>query len=655
LGTHKLKNLVIGKGRSLQDSGIFHRISLIAFFAWVGLGADGISSSCYGPSEAFATLVNHHNLAIFVALATTLTIFIITESYSQIVELFPSGGGGYLVASKLLSPGLGMVAGCALLIDYVLTITVSIASGAEALFSYFPLEYQVFLLPCKVLGVGLLLVLNLRGVKESVVILMPIFVAFIVLHLFGITYAIGSHLLNFSSVVQATVADVRLTHSELGLAGMLFLILRAFSMGAGTFTGIEAVSNGMPILREPRVRTAKRTMAYMAASLAALSLGLMLAYLLYQVELQPGKTLNAVLFENVFGAWGDWGQSLLLITLISEAAILLVAAQGGFLDGPRVLANMALDRWMPGRFATLSDRLVTQNGVLLMGTAALVMMILTGGSVRFLVVLYSINVFITFCLSQSGMVRHWWQVRFKERAWLRKLTINGIGLITCTGILVFVIIAKFYEGGWITLVITGGLIAGVLGIHRHYKKTGLLLHKLDDLAHVANLEEPSDAAPVHRKSAPDPHSKTAVLFVNGFNGLGLHTLFSVLRLFPGHFQNFVFIQVGILDAGNFKGAEEIERLKEHVRTEVERYVDYMQKRGFYAESFWSVGIDVADQVMQMAPQIQAKFPHAVFYGGQLVFPEETFFTRLLHNNIVFSLQRKFYLSGIPLVILPIRV
>jgi hypothetical protein len=503
-----------------------------------------------------------------------------------------------------------------------------------------------------VLGVGLLLILNLRGVKESVVILMPIFVIFIVLHLFGITYAIGSHLLNFSSVVQATVADVRITHSELGLAGMLFLILRAFSMGAGTFTGIEAVSNGMPILREPRVRTAKRTMAYMAASLAALSLGLMLAYLLYQVELQPGKTLNAVLFENVFGTWGEWGQWLLLITLISEAAILFVAAQGGFLDGPRVLANMALDRWMPGRFATLSDRLVTQNGVLLMGTAALVMMILTGGSVRFLVVLYSINVFITFCLSQSGMVRHWWQVRFKERGWLRKLTINGIGLTTCTFILAFVIVAKFYEGGWITLVITGGLIAVVLGIRRHYNRTGQLLRKLDDLVRLAEIvpDETPTVAP-----AADTKARTAVLFVNGFNGLGLHTLFSVLRLFPGHFQNFVFFQVGILDAGNFKGAEEIERLKEHVRSEVDRYVKYMSQQGFYAEGNTSVGIDVVNEVMNIVPPIRDRFPNSIFFGGQLAFPEETWLTRLLHNNIVFAVQRRLYRSAIPFFILPIRV
>jgi len=137
----KVKNLVIGKSRSPRDTRIFHKLSLIAFFAWVGLGADGLSSSCYGPSEMFLTLGNHPYLAIFVAAASAITVFVISAGYSQIVELFPTGGGGYLVASKLLSPGLGMVAGCALLIDYVLTITVSIASGADALCSMLPVRF----------------------------------------------------------------------------------------------------------------------------------------------------------------------------------------------------------------------------------------------------------------------------------------------------------------------------------------------------------------------------------------------------------------------------------------------------------------------------------------------------------------------------------
>src|SRR5512143_2521240 len=136
--THGLKNVIIGKARDPHDSGLFHKLSLIAFFAWVGLGADGLSSSCYGPEEAFLSLGTHSYLGLFVGLASVFTIWVISTSYSQIIELFPTGGGGYLVASKLLSPTFGMVSGCALLIDYVLTITISIASGADALFSFLP-------------------------------------------------------------------------------------------------------------------------------------------------------------------------------------------------------------------------------------------------------------------------------------------------------------------------------------------------------------------------------------------------------------------------------------------------------------------------------------------------------------------------------------
>jgi amino acid transporter len=196
---------------------------------------------------------------------------------------------------------------------------------------------------------------------------------------------------------------------------MILLILRAYSMGAGTYTGIEAVSNGLPILREPRVRTGKRTMRLMATSLAIMAFGLMTAYFLYHIEPQNGKTINAVLFERIVFNWGDIGKLFVLIILISEVAILFVAAQTGFIDGPRILANMALDRWMPNRFSLLSDRLVTKNGIILMGIASLIVLIGANGRVDFLIILYSINVFITFILTESGMVRHWWQERRQER------------------------------------------------------------------------------------------------------------------------------------------------------------------------------------------------------------------------------------------------
>jgi len=656
----KLRRLFIGSSRSPHDKALFHKLSLIAFFAWVALGADGMSSSSYGPEEAFRTLMGHPALSLFVALGTALTIFVVSTSYYQIIQLFPSGGGGYLVASKLLSPKVGMISGCALLIDYVLTITLSVASGSDALFSFLPADWYPFRLEFALAILLLLIVLNLRGVKESVMTLVPIFIVFVVTHVGLLGYALGSHLFSLPAVVQTTKLDLQSSISELGMMGALLLILRAYSMGAGTFTGIEAVCNGLPILREPKVETAKRTMRYMAISLALLVLGLMFSYLLYGVQPQTGKTLNAILFQNITAGWGgNWGYYLVLITLISEAALLTVAAQTGFIDGPRILSNMALDRWMPTRFATLSDRLVTQNGILIMGVGASIILITTHGSVRFLVVLYSINVFIDFVLSQLGMVRHWWLERKQEKHWRKKMLINGIGLILTSFILVSVIVLKFYEGGWITLLVTGALVGVVLLVRRHYTKTQKLLGRLDDLVHVVKSSDevivPEDIKNPKPEVQYNPKSKTAVIMVNGFNGLGLHTLFSVIRLFGDVYKNFIFVEVGIVDAGNYKGITEVERLQAMVKTDVDRYITYMKRNGYYAEGYTAVGIDTVEEIMKLAKTILEKYPHSIFFGGQLVFGKESFYTRWLHNYTVFALQREFYQEGTPVVILPIRV
>jgi len=649
--SHKLKRALIGKAKSPLDHGVFHKLSLIAFFAWVGLGADGLSSSCYGPEEAFLALHGHTYLSLFVALAAGLTVFLISSSYSQIIELFPTGGGGYLVARKLISPTVGMISGCALLIDYVLTITISVASGADALFSFIPPEWYALKLEFAATGVILLTLVNLRGVKESVLPLVPIFLVFVLTHAFVIAYALLADLPNVASVITHAKSDMTAAHAELGWFGIFFLLMRAYGMGAGTFTGIEAVSNGLPILRDPKVRTGKKTMRYMALSLAFTVMGLMLAYLLFDVHHVADKTLNAVLFEAVTRNWGALGPGFVWVALISEAALLFVAAQAGFLDGPRVLSNMALDRWFPTKFATLSDRLVTQNGILLMGIAALVTMVLTKGSVKILVVLYSINVFITFCLSQLGMVMHWWNSR--AAGWRKKLLINGIGLILCTFILISVVVLKFHEGGWITLLITGCLIGVATLIKKHYLATAQQLHRLNELVKVAGI--PSKKALEAPESPLDPDAKTAVLFVNGYNGFGLHTLFNVIRLFGGEFRNFVFVEVGVIDAGNFKGAEEVENLHHKIEHDVDRYVHFMRQKGCHAEGLTFMGVDVIEEVEKIGVEILEKYPNAVFFGGQLVFPNDSFFNRLLHNYTVFTMQRTFYQKGVPFVILPIRV
>jgi amino acid transporter len=652
-----IKEILVGKGRSLSDDKLFHKVSLIALFAWVGLGADGLSSSCYGPEEAFKALGAHAVLAPFIALACLATIGVLCASYAQIIEVFPGGGGGYLVASKLLSPGVGVVSGCALLVDYVLTIAISLASGTDALFSLLPVGWQAWKLPFALGGALFLTVLNLRGVRESVLLWVPVFFVFLATHAFAIAFGMLTHLADLGAVAASTGADLKLARAELGWVGVFALLVRAYSVGAGTYTGIEAVSNGLPVLREPRVATGKRTMLYMGLSLALTVGGLLISYLLYRVEPQTGKTLNAVLFGQITGHWpAPLGRAFVSTAMVAATALLFIAAQAGFLDGPRVLANMAFDRWFPARFASLSDRLVAQNGIVLMGVAALIVLVVTNGSVGLLVVLYSINVFITFTLSQLGMMRHWWASRGTAAGWMRKLAVNGVGFCLTAFILAMLSVLKFREGGWVTLLVTGLLVGTAYATHGHYRHVLRDLVRLDLLAGQFEREVVDGSVPAASgPPACDSAAKTAVILVNGFNGLGVHTLLAVNRMFPDVFRNYVFLCAGPVDAGNFKGAGEIEHLRRHIAREAERYVEQMKRRGFCAEAMTDIGTDIIETVGDLAARVSKRFPHAVFFGGQLVFARDSWMVRLLHNYVVFALQRKLFRQGTPFLILPVRV
>jgi amino acid transporter len=654
----RLKNAVIGNARDISDKTVFHKISLIAFFAWVGLGSDALSSSCYGPEEIMRNLQGHTHLAIFVGLLTALTIFIISTSYRQIIKLFPHGGGGYIVASKLLSPSTGMISGSALLIDYVLTITLSVSSGSDAIFSFLPPAWHSYKLMFAFMILTLLVIMNLRGVKESVMLLTPIFVVFVLTHIFLIGYSIFFHSSAAATIASQSIKEMTTTSSEIGIFATLMLMLRAYSMGAGTYTGIEAVSNGIPNLREPRAATAQKTMVLLSVSLAIAAFGLIISYYLYNVQFQPNKTLNAVLTENISSGWNPWiGKSFVYIVLLSEAALLFVAAQTGFLDGPRVMANMATDYWLPRRFMHLSDRLVSQNGILIMGGASFLFLYFSKGQVTWLVILYSINVFITFTLSQLGMVRHWIQVRKEEKRWFRKMMVNGIGLIMTSSILVTVVVLKFGEGGWITLVITSLLAGAAIYIKNHYntiRKELILvqkevMHIIPDI--IKNLSE-KHAAIIQPDKKKDT-GKTIVIMVNGYNGLGLFSLFKILDYFLLDCQKVLFLQIGLLDSKSIRGNEQVEKLTESMVTDLQKYKAIAEQIGITADYCYSIGTDVVEEVDKMLPEIAKKYPGAIFIGGQLIFGGNTRLSRLLHNHTIFAIQRKLFRHGITTIVIPI--
>ncbi len=547
----KARRALIGAPRDVRDSSLFHKLSLIPVLAWIGLGADGLSSSSYGPEEAFRTLGAHAYLAVFLAFATALTVFIISYAYSRIIEHFPHGGGGYIVATHTIGEKAGVISGCALLVDYMLTITVSLVSCADALFSFLPMSLHHYKIGFVILLIVLLVVLNARGVKESVLFLAPIFMIFVLTHMVLLGYGILSHTSNLQPVAGGIHSNLSHDLGAIGIVGVLALILRAYSMGAGTYTGIEAVSNGLQIMREPKVRTGKRTMAYMASSLAITAGGLFVCYLLWGVHPEEGRTLNAILAGAMFRNW-PLGNLLALVTILSEGALLLVAAQTGFIDGPRVMANMAIDAWLPRRFSSLSERLTMQNGVVLMGAAALILLIYTQGSIGALVVMYSINVFLTFSLSTFGMARFAIRNRKTEAKWRRDLAIQVVGFIMCVTILSITIYEKFTEGGWVTLLITSAVIGLCYLVKRHYETVKRSIRELDDILMGIPANETANTDPL------DAHEPTAVLLTAGFNSFGLHTLLSIVRYFPNLYKNFIFVSVAEIDSGSFKGAAEVQ-------------------------------------------------------------------------------------------------
>jgi amino acid transporter len=651
----RLRAWVIGAPKNLLDPHIHHSLALVAFFAWVGLGSDGLSSSAYGPEEAFLQLGTHRHLALYLGVLMVATVFLISASYSYIIELFPSGGGGYLVATKLLGTVPGIVSGCALVVDYVLTIAISVASGVEAIFSFLPPEWAVWKLPFKLVGVLSLTTLNMRGVKESVVILTPIFLGFMLSHVTLILFGIFTHGSTMGHILGDTMADTRGAVGELGWLGVSLVFLRAFSLGGGTYTGIEAVSNSTEILREPRVETGRRTMLYMATSLAFTAGGILLCYLLNDVQNEPGRTLNASLWEKLSGAWriGDFevGRAVVVFTLLTEGALLFVAAQTGFVAGPRTLGAMAVDNWVPKRFAHLSERLVTQNGVVGMGVAAILVLLYTRGLVSVLVVMYSINVFLTFTLTQLGMVRHWWNARRNQVQvhWRRRLFVAALGVMVTGTILVVTSTLKFLEGGWVTLAVTGALITYCFIVRGHYRRVRRMLVSLDKV--LTNLPLPQ---PRHiPELAPD--GPTAIVLVESYAGLGIHTLLSVQRLFPHHFKNYVFCSVGLVDSGRFKGTEAVHELEARVRADLERYVHLAQRMGHYAEYRFTVGTDLIEELEGICLDLIKEFRRPVVFAGQLVFQRENLFTRSLHHETAFAIQRRLQFRGVQVIIMPIRV
>jgi hypothetical protein len=398
-------------------------------------------------------------------------------------------------------------------------------------------------------------------------------------------------------------------------------------------------------------------MVLMATSLAITASGLLLCYLLWQVRPVEGKTMNAVLLQAVAGNWEiagvPVGTAFVITALASEGALLFVAAQAGFVDGPRVMANMAVDSWLPHRFSALSDRLTMRNGILLMGCAALAALLYTRGNVSELVVMYAINVFVTFTLSNVAMTLFWLRRR-SDPQWKRHLPAHLLASALCALILTVTLVEKFLEGAWLTVLITTALVSFCFLVRHHYRRVGRAIQKLDtDLPGPDRTPELYESSTV--EPSLDPNKPVAILLVGGYSGLGRHALLTLLRMFPGHFQGVVFVSVAVADSDIFKGADEIAALEAKTQQSLQAYERFGAALGLPCRSEYAVGTEVVVEAERLALKLAAQYPRALVVAGQIIFADDTTWHRLLHNETAFLIQRRLQHAGVPMIVLPVQL
>jgi hypothetical protein len=334
--------------------------------------------------------------------------------------------------------------------------------------------------------------------------------------------------------------------------------------------------------------------------------------------------------------------------LALEGGLLFVAANTGFLGGPAVLANMAADSWVPHQYRYLSTRLVTQRGIQLMGIAAMGILAVTAGSVALLVVLYSINVFLTFSLSLLGLCRYWWRARGSDARWLPRLALSFTGLVVTGGILVVTTAEKFAEGGFMTVLITGVVIGFCLLNHGHYRKIRRKLRKADTAI-------PKVMTSGARPPPLDPAQPTAVFVVGSSRHGGVYALDWVEREFPGHFRNFVFMMARTVDAKCYGGSAELTRVRQQAEDVLAYFIGLSEARGLAAKSYLAFGIDPIEELTGLAEKIRADFPHSIFFTSKLIFEHDNWYIRQLHSEAALTMLRRLHLRDMPMVVLPMKL
>ena len=429
--------------------------------------SDNLSSVAYASELIMFTLLAAGSSAFWLVMPISIlivTIFgIIVVSYRQTIRAYPSGGGSYIVAKENLGTGPALLAAAALLTDYVLTVSVSVAAGVLAITSAFP-DLEWLRVPFGIVAILFVMLINLRGLRESGTLFAAPTYLFLGITLgligLGILRTVLGDVPHVTGVVPAVVPAETL--------GVL-LLMRAFADGCSAITGVEAVSNGVPAFKPPEWRNARTTLTVMGALVAVMFLGL--SWLAGVAGATPSdhESIVSQIGRAVFGLG-----PLYYVLQLATTGLLILAANTSFADFPRLSSILARDGYMPSRFAFRGERLAFSAGIVVLAIVAIAVLVAFGGLVTALIPLYAIGVFTSVTLSQMGMVRHW--LREREAGWRQSAVINGVGAIATAIVTLIFAIAKFALGAWLIIVIIPVLVGAMLFIHRQYERRRLEVH-----------------------------------------------------------------------------------------------------------------------------------------------------------------------------------
>jgi amino acid transporter len=489
--TARARGVLFGRPLSIHEE-LSERLNVLTGLAV--FASDNISSSAYATEEIMRVLI----LAGAGALALTLPITgvivvvlaIVVTSYRQTIAAYPNGGGSYIVASDNLGTLPGLTAAAALLIDYVLTVAVSVAAGVAALTSIVPELFDIRVW----IGVGLiglLAMVNLRGIRESgLVFSVPTYVYLV--SIFGLL-AFGFFRYFSGTMPEYSAPEAWQAAQSAQPLGIL-LILRAFSSGSVALTGTEAVSNGVPAFKPPEPRNAQLVITMMGTFFALIFLGM--SFLVGQLGILPDPSEQETVVSQLTRTFVGAGTPYHLLVQASTSLLLVLAANTSFADFPRLSSILARDGFLPRVFQFRGDRLAFSSGILVLGAMSVVLIAAFGGSVTNLIPLYTVGVFIAFTLSQSGMVRHWWRLRTTERGWGRRAVINGVGAVTTGVVAIEVAAVKFALGAWVVLLLMPLIVAMMLFIRRQYSSSGRQLAVREDIVFPPPRREERVVVPV---------------------------------------------------------------------------------------------------------------------------------------------------------------